>query len=119
MVSGEGVRLCLECGAVRKVFASSLAITDDVAYLSCVMKEGIITKGYVRMAHLEYAVGEVFVLGRYRYECVVAPRRLLPCEACLGCVFARKRRNCNKLKCSPFDRSDGRFVWFKEVGDGE
>ena len=56
-------------------------------------------------------------MGGVEYECVEAPFETCPAAACRGCDFSIKRRGCWSLQCSPQDRRDGRFVWFREVGD--
>ena len=48
--------------------------------------------------------------------------KLLPCEACSGCWFAKGRvgeliTNCTDIQCSKWDRMDGRNVWFKLEGE--
>jgi len=60
-------------------------------------------------------VGDILEIGGHRYECIVARRCSVPSEACSGCDFSRKYRNCSDVQCSPFDRRDGKFVWYKEV----
>lgn len=62
-------------------------------------------------------VGGRVVMGGVEYECVEAPVETCPAAACRGCDFSIKRRGCWSLQCSPQDRRDGRFVWFREVGD--
>lgn len=58
--------------------------------------------------------GEVRVSGRL-FRCVRRPSVWPPCEACSGCDLSGLYLGCGDLRCSPFDRSDGCFVWFKEV----
>ena len=60
-------------------------------------------------------VGGRVRFGGVEYECVEAPPESCPAAACSGCDFSRKRRGCWSLQCSPQDRRDGRFVWFREV----
>lgn len=49
--------------------------------------------------------------------------KLLPCEACSGCWFAKGRvsdeliTNCSDIQCSRWDRMDGQNVWFKLEGE--
>ena len=62
-------------------------------------------------------VGGRVRLGGEEFECVKAPAETCPSAACEGCAFSRKGRGCWNLQCSPQDRRDGRFVWFREVGD--
>lgn len=67
-------------------------------------------------------LGDAVEICGVRYRCVERP----PSEslevplACSGCVFATpalaNRNHCAGLKCSRWDRSDGRNVWF-EVAD--
>ena len=60
-------------------------------------------------------VGDSVEVGGYRYKCVLRERISAPCEACKGCDFSRKYRNCGDVQCSSFDRRDGRNVWFAEI----
>ena len=61
----------------------------------------------------EVAIGdEVEVSGR-KFVCVKAARVNVPSEACSGCALRKLYLGCGDLKCSPFDRRDGNFVWFK------
>lgn len=60
-------------------------------------------------------VGGRVRLGGVEYECVEAASESCPAAACSGCDFSRKRRGCWSLQCSPQDRRDGKFVWFREV----
>lgn len=62
--------------------------------------------------------GRIRVRGR-EYECVKADSVLLPSQACSGCDLRKGRCQCVKYQCSPFDRIDGKFTWFREVKDGE
>lgn len=61
--------------------------------------------------------GRVRIGGR-TYECVRAGATILPSQACCGCALKSARVQCLKYQCSPFDRRDGRFTWFREVKDG-
>jgi hypothetical protein len=58
-------------------------------------------------------IGGYFWVGDARY--VVVPRRegLKPYEACRGCHFSTGY--CPSQQCSPFDREDGKGVWFVRV----
>lgn len=60
-------------------------------------------------------VGSRVRFGGVEYECVEAAAESCPAAACSGCDFSRKRRGCWSLQCSPQDRRDGKFVWFREV----
>lgn len=62
--------------------------------------------------------GRIRVRGR-EYECVKADGVLLPSQACSGCDMRGGRCQCVKYQCSPWDRRDGKFTWFREVSDGE
>jgi len=70
----------------------------------------------VRMPSRYVDVGEVLEYEGYRYLCVARPEVGMPSEACRGCDFALKYRGCDKVKCSVWDRRDGRNVWFRELG---
>lgn len=61
-------------------------------------------------------VGGRVRMGGVEYECVEAGAETCPSAACSGCDFSREGRGCWSLQCSPFDRRDGKFVWFREVG---
>lgn len=60
-------------------------------------------------------VGGRVRVGGIEYECYEAARESCPAAACSGCDFSRKGRVCWGLQCSPYDRRDGRRVWFREV----
>ena len=61
----------------------------------------------------DVAIGARFIRGGIEYECV--PRPIVGVrDACMGCSFAA-RPSCSAPRCSKFDRSDGKFVWFKRV----
>lgn len=57
--------------------------------------------------------GVVEVSGR-RFRCVARPLVWPPSEACSGCDLSRLYLGCSDLRCSCFDRADGRFVWFRK-----
>ena len=61
-------------------------------------------------------VGGVVEVGGVLCRCVERPDVEVPL-ACSGCVFMRPeyaaRNHCAGLKCSKWDRSDGRNVWFE------
>lgn len=57
--------------------------------------------------------GRITVRG-VEYRCVERPRIVCCSDACSGCDFSRKYRCCDSVRCSVFDRSDGRFVWYIE-----
>lgn len=60
-------------------------------------------------------IGGKIKVGGKVYECVKAGVTLLPSQACSGCDLKSGRVQCIKYQCSPFDRSDGKFTWFREV----
>lgn len=68
-----------------------------------------------RIPRTEVQIGEIIKKGGIAYRCVKADVSGSAGEACSGCDFSRKSRNCYGLRCSPFDRSDKKFVWFVEV----
>ena len=73
----------------------------------------------VRPASRECPVGGVLVSGGVSYRCVGRPEGTHWSESCSGCDFSRRFRNCDGVRCSCFDRSDGRFVWYVECpGEG-
>ena len=57
-------------------------------------------------------IGGVAVVRGRRFLCVERDS-VAPPDACSGCDIAKLYLNCTDLKCSVFDRSDRRFVWFK------
>lgn len=61
------------------------------------------------------AVGEEVVVSGKRFVCRVAARVSVPSDACSGCSLSKLYLGCGDLQCSPFDRKDGKFVWFGEV----
>lgn len=60
-------------------------------------------------------IGEEIEYGGHKYRCELRPSVSAPSEACSGCDFSRKYRNCSDVQCSLFDRRDRKFVWYKEV----
>lgn len=68
-----------------------------------------------RIPGKDIPVGATFSRRGVEYMCVLRPRLLEPCEACLGCAFNASSLHCSGLRCSVFDRADGNNVWFKEV----
>ena len=63
-------------------------------------------------------LGETTEIAGVRYRCIERTEVEVPL-ACSGCVFMRpalaNRNHCAGLKCSKWDRADGRNVWFEEV----
>lgn len=68
-----------------------------------------------RIPRTEVPIGEIVKKGGIAYRCIKADVSGSAGEACSGCDFSRKSRNCYGLRCSSFDRSDKKFVWFVEV----
>ncbi len=64
----------------------------------------------------DVALGGVVTVSGRRFSCVVRPDVWPPSEACRGCDLSRLYLGCADIRCSAFDRRDGRFVWFKEDG---
>lgn len=64
-------------------------------------------------------IGERVKIKGKTYECIKAGKTLLPSQACSGCALKIGRIQCAKYQCSPQDRPDGKFTWFKEVMDNE
>lgn len=60
-------------------------------------------------------IGDRVEIAGHVYRCVLRGGVRMPSEACAGCDFSRKYRNCVDLQCSRFDRRDGENVWFREV----
>lgn len=71
----------------------------------------------VRLPWKFVPVGCTVEVGDECFVCVEAEKVSLPMDACIGCAFSRGGRGCKHLQCSPFDRRDHKFVWFKEVLD--
>ena len=70
----------------------------------------------IKVPTIYVEVGKEFTYRGVVYRCeVVDCKRLNPCDACRGCAFNIKKRNCDLLQCSSFDRSDRTKVWFKEI----
>lgn len=69
-----------------------------------------------KMCSVYVGIGERIEIKGVRYECIRSCAGV-PCEACLGCDLRRDRVNCMGFQCSPFDREDGEFTWFRRVGD--
>lgn len=66
-------------------------------------------------------LGEELVRYGTTLVCVPRPKGLWPpCNACKGCFFRRRSAyggvimTCNDIRCSSFDRMDGKNVWFVE-----
>lgn len=62
----------------------------------------------------ECPIGERIAVRGVVYRCVERPRIVCCRDACSGCDFSRMYRCCDSVRCSAFDRSDGRFVWYIE-----
>lgn len=70
----------------------------------------------LRVPSEDIAVGGVFLYGGEEFE-VVESIVDIPRDACLGCAFSGveedgRYKSCPNVRCSGFDRADGRFVWF-------
>ena len=61
-----------------------------------------------------FPIGEVFESNGVLVKCILRPRIDLPMNGCEGCFFRDK--TCPKSQCSSFGRTDGKNVWFVEVG---
>lgn len=93
-------------------FTEGELLVADVVYESLV---GGDARG-ARLPSRYVDVGEVLEYEGYRYLCVERPLLAMPSEACRGCDFSLKYRGCDKVKCSAWDRRDGRNVWYRELG---
>lgn len=60
------------------------------------------------------AVGEVTSIFGRSFRCVEASRDILT-DPCLGCDLRDYNCSSKVPQCSPFDRRDGKRVWFKRV----
>lgn len=60
-------------------------------------------------------IGEEVIIRGKRYRCIEADSVTVACDACAGCDVRREYLNCNDLMCSPFDRKDKKFVWYKQI----
>lgn len=69
----------------------------------------------VRMPSRYVMIGDTTVVEGRRYLCVERRPVQTPAEACSGCDFSIRYRNCDPLKCSSFDRADRTNVWFHEI----
>lgn len=70
----------------------------------------------LRVPSEDIAVGGVFIYAGEEFE-VVESVAELPRDACFGCAFSGaedegRYKSCPNVRCSGFDRSDRRFVWF-------
>lgn len=69
----------------------------------------------LRVPAEDIVLGGTFVYGGEEFE-VVENVAELPSDACCGCAFSGSEgdgyRSCPNVRCSGFDRRDGRFVWF-------
>lgn len=73
-----------------------------------------------RWPSVECGVGETVTVCGVEYVCVAVPEGTDHRDCCSGCDFSRRYRNCDCVKCSAFDRTDRRFVWYVEVsGEGD
>lgn len=102
--------------ALRKIFRER----DSFEFEEIDLANRIISahlEGSARTASLpsRYAsIGDSIVVGGIRYACIEARKVSAPMYACEGCDFSKKYRSCADVMCSPFDRLDGKFVWFLE-----
>lgn len=102
--------------ALRKVFRERTDFEESEIDLANRLISAHL-EGSVRTASLpsRYVdVGDTIVVGGIRYSCIPARRVSAPMYACEGCDFSKKYRSCADVMCSPFDRLDGKFVWFAE-----
>lgn len=71
-----------------------------------------------RLPVREIPLGGTLRVSGHLLRCVERPADVWPpSEACSGCAVARLYLGCGDLKCSVFDRSDGRNVWFEEEAE--
>lgn len=61
-------------------------------------------------------VGGTLIVGGVLYRCVAVPSGTDHRDCCSGCDFSRLYRNCAQVACSAFDRPDGVFAWYEEIG---
>lgn len=66
-----------------------------------------------RMPRTDIEVGGYVNKGGRRYVCIERGEVISPADACMGCAL--RDRPCSGLRCSSFDRRDGRNVWFAEA----
>lgn len=59
-------------------------------------------------------VGDTVLVGGHLYRCVLRPPVEWCGDACRGCDFSVKNRNCANVQCSRWDRRDELNVWFVE-----
>lgn len=88
------------------------------AVLAAAAEERSVESKRARLPRTEIPVGGTVRQSGRLFRCVERPGDVWPpSEACSGCSISGLYLGCGDLKCSAFDRSDGRDVWFVEVGE--
>lgn len=64
-------------------------------------------------------IGAVFRSNGVYLKCVEADYVEFPRDACRGCYYSQNYLTCPKSQCSSLGRTDGKNVWFVEVGAEE
>lgn len=86
--------------------------------LAAAAEERSVESKRARLPLTEIPVGGTVRQSGRLFRCVERPGDVWPpSEACSGCSISGLYLGCGDLKCSVFDRSDGRDVWFVEVAE--
>ena len=67
----------------------------------------------------EYKIGEKFKDRLYERAHWIEVKALIPgqCSSCRRCVYCDDKLKCNNSCCFPYERHDGKNVYFKDIGE--
>lgn len=107
---------------LHRMYPERLSFDDsEVSFVERVLfaynSELILCRKNTSLPDREIPLGGIVSVSNRSFKCVLADAVSSPSDACSGCDFSRLYLDCKNLKCSHFDRSDGRFVWFKIIGN--